>query len=62
MLLRRIPENLKSQSWTAVCLDLLIVILGIFLGLQVSQWYEGRQEIALEESILDRLRAEFEAA
>jgi len=60
MLLRRISANLKSQSWTAVYLDLLIVILGIFLGLQVSQWYEGRQEIALEESILDRLRAEFD--
>lgn len=59
MLLRRVSENLKSQNWTAVWLDLGIVILGIFLGLQVSQWYEGRQEIALEESILDRLRSEF---
>lgn len=60
MLLRRLSENLKSQSWTAVCLDLVIVILGIFLGLQVSQWYEGRQEITLEASILDRLRIEFD--
>ncbi len=62
MLLRRLSENLKSQSWTAVCLDLFIVILGIFLGLQVSQWYEGRQEIAFEASILDRLRVEFDEA
>ncbi len=62
MLLRRLSENLKSQRWTAVCLDLVIVILGIFLGLQVSQWYEGRQEIALEASILDRLRVEFDEA
>lgn len=60
MLLRRISENLKSQSWTAVFLDLLIVVLGIFLGLQASQWYESRQEVALEESILDRLRVEFD--
>jgi len=62
MLLRRLSENLKSQSWTAVCLDLLIVILGIFLGLQVSQWYEGRQELTLEASILQHLRIEFEEA
>jgi len=62
MLFRRISENLKAQSWTAVVLDLVIVMTGIFLGLQVSQWYEGRQEIALEESILDRLRAEFDHA
>ena len=62
MLLRRLSKNLESQNWTAVCLDLVIVILGIFLGLQVSQWYEGRQEIALEASILDRLRVEFDEA
>lgn len=60
MLLRRLSEDLKSQSWLAVCLDLAIVILGIFLGLQVSEWYEGRQEFALEASILERLRSEFE--
>ena len=59
MLFRRLTENLRAQSWTAVWLDLVIVILGIFLGLQVSQWYEGRQEIALEASIIDRLRVEF---
>jgi len=62
MLLRRLKENLKSQSWTAVCLDLAIVVLGIFLGLQISQWYEGRREIALEASILERLRFEFDEA
>lgn len=60
MLLRRITESLRSQNWTAVCLDLAIVILGIFLGMQVSQWYENRQEIALADSILDRLQAEFD--
>ena len=37
------------------------MVLGIFLGLQVSQWYEGRQELALKASILERLHSEFEA-
>lgn len=60
MPLRRISENFKSQNWTAVCLDLVIVVLGIFLGLQVSQWYEHRQEIELGYSILERLQGEFE--
>ena len=41
-------------------LDLAIVVLGIFLGLQVSQWYERQQEKALESSIIQRLHAEFE--
>ena len=59
MLIRRISESLKNQNWTAVGLDLIVVVLGIFLGLQVSQWYEGRQELALKESILQRLESEF---
>lgn len=60
MLLRRLSENLKSQSWIAVCLDLVIVVVGIFLGLQASQWFEHRQEISLEQSVLQRLHGEFE--
>jgi len=61
MLLRQISGNLKSQNWTAVWLDLAIVVLGIFLGLQVSQWYERQQERELESSILQRLQMEFES-
>lgn len=61
MLLRRMSENLKSQNWTGVGLDLAVVILGIFLGLQASQWYEHRQEIGMESSILSRLGEDFEA-
>ena len=61
MLLRKISENLKTQNWTATCLDLAIVVLGIFLGLQATQWYEGRQELRLEGSILERLGEDFEA-
>jgi len=60
VLFRRLSESLKSQSWTAVCLDLVIVVVGIFLGLQASQWYEHRQEISLEISVLERLHGEFE--
>jgi len=61
MLLRRISEHLRSQNWTGVVLDLAIVILGIFLGLQASQWYQNRQELGLEISILERLREDFTA-
>lgn len=61
MLLRRLAEHLRTQNWTAICLDLVIVVLGIFLGLQASQWYESRREAQLEETILNRLGEEFEA-
>jgi len=38
MILRRIIEHLKLQHWTAVVIELLIVILGVFIGTQVSNW------------------------
>lgn len=36
MLLRRFTQHIKAQNWLGVWLDLIIVVLGIFLGLQVS--------------------------
>ncbi len=42
MFLRRIIENLKTQNWTAVTLDLGIVIIGVFIGTQVSNWNQQR--------------------
>ena len=59
MVLRRLIENVNKQTWVAVCLELVVVIVGIFLGLQASSWYERHQEMALEASILARLRSEF---
>lgn len=44
MFLRRIVENLRTQNWTAVGLDLLIVVIGVFIGTQVSNWNQERIE------------------
>ena len=38
MILRRIAHHVKQQQWTAVLIELVIVILGVFLGFQVSDW------------------------
>ncbi len=43
MLLRRITEHVKAQNWLAVFLDFLIVVVGIWVALMVSQWSEERQ-------------------
>jgi hypothetical protein len=44
MFLRRIAEDLKAQNWTAIALDLTIVIIGVFVGTQVSNWNQDRVE------------------
>ena len=43
MFLRRVIEHVKNQPWTAIWIDLLIVILGVFIGTQVSNWNAERE-------------------
>ena len=44
MLPRRIASYMKDQNWTAVGIELLVVVIGVFLGLQVDNWNESRIE------------------
>lgn len=59
MLLRRFSQHISDQNWFAVGLDILVVIVGIFLGTQVSNWNAERLNKDLEQSILNRLETEF---
>jgi len=61
MILRRFYQHIGEQNWFAVGLDILVVITGIFLGMQVSDWNESRKEKALADEMLVRLQGESEA-
>ena len=39
-----ITAHLKEQNWIAVILDFVIVVMGVFVGLQVSNWNEARHD------------------
>ncbi|MGD9800676.1 MAG: hypothetical protein AB7F91_06165 [Parvularculaceae bacterium] len=58
MILRRVIEHVKKQEWTAVFIDFLIVVVGVFIGIQVSNWNEGRQDRETETLYLVRLAQE----
>jgi len=62
MLFRRASEHMKSQNWTAVAIDFLIVVLGVFVAIQVSNWNDTRllkiQGATLTEQLLDDLSYE----
>ena len=60
MLLRRFTQHVREQSWFAVCLDLLVVVLGIFMGLQVSDWKSAQDDRGMERQYLERLLADME--
>ena len=44
MILRRMREHATTHNWFAVSIDLLIVVLGVFLGTQVSNWNDARAD------------------
>lgn len=42
MFLHRIVENLRSRNWGVALLELFIVVVGVFIGLQVDTWNDAR--------------------
>ena len=46
MLLRRITKHVKDQNWFAVGIDFCIVVIGVFIGIQVANWNDVRQQRA----------------
>lgn len=59
MILRRMTNAVKRQDWFQVTIEILIVVIGIFLGLQVTEWNEGRELRAEEGEYLNRLHRDF---
>lgn len=61
MILRRLAEAIAEQNWFTVVLEVLIVVAGIFVGLQVDGWNEARKDRALEREYLIRLHQDIQA-
>ncbi len=59
MILRSLADAIRKQTWFTVMLEVAIVVVGIFIGLQVDDWNEARkartQEIVYLERIVDDL-------
>lgn len=60
MLLRRIMTHVKDQNWIAVLLDFLIVVIGVFIGIQAANWNDERQAQGERATSMDRLQTEAE--
>lgn len=60
MLLRRVIAHVKDQNWFAVGLDFVIVVVGVFVGLQVSNWNASLDETRRAVIYLERMHADLE--
>ena len=61
MLLRHLMAHVRTENWFAVFLDLLVVVVGLFIGLQVDTWWAGRKEAQLETIYLTEIQEDFQA-
>ena len=56
MILRRLTTALRNQDWFTVGVETLIVVFGVFIGLQVNNWNAEREARNGERRYLERLR------
>jgi len=61
MLLRRVIEHFRKQQWTAIGIDFVIVVVGVFVGLQAATWNEARVDRERAHSYLERIHADLES-
>ena len=58
MILRRISTLFKEQNWSAVTIEILVVIVGIFLGMQATNWNDERKARLEELQYLESLKSD----
>jgi len=56
MIFKRAIAKLRAQDWTAVGIELAIVVVGVFIAMQVSNWNEARIERRETRKLLVELR------
>jgi hypothetical protein len=55
MILNRIVKAISSQNWFTVIIEIIVVVVGIFIGLQVDDWSQIREERIDEQIFMQRL-------
>ena len=52
MILRRIVKHVQNQNWVAIAIDLVIVIVGVYIGIQAQAWTTERENRTIEHQYL----------
>lgn len=56
MILRRLSQSLKDQNWTAIVIEFILLVSGVFLGIQVSNWNAERADNVRAQAYLARIQ------
>ena len=55
MILRRLSQSLKEQNWAAIWIEFILLVAGVFLGIQVANWNAQRLSDKQSEVFTERL-------
>ncbi|MFO7764097.1 MAG: DUF6090 family protein [Wenzhouxiangellaceae bacterium] len=55
MILKKLAGAVRRQDWFTVLLEVLIVVLGVFIGIQVANWNEAQSDRKRELVLLGTL-------
>ncbi len=58
MILARLTRAVREQNWFAVALEFVIVIAGVVIGFQITEWRGEQADRRLEGYYLERLHAD----
>jgi len=58
MILRRVIGHFRRQEWTAIAIDFVIVVVGVFVGIQVANWNEREADKRLGRVYAERLTSD----
>ena len=56
MILRRLSQSLKDQNWTAIWIEFILLVVGVFLGIQVANWNAARVDNVRGQAYLARIQ------
>ena len=60
MILRRLSQSIKEQNWMAITIEFVLLVVGVFLGIQVANWNEERSERIAEIGYLAGLQKDID--
>jgi hypothetical protein len=55
LILRRVISHVREQQWTAIAIDFLIVVAGVFIGIQFSNWNDARLHEKAAQIYIERV-------
>lgn len=61
MILRRLADAFRKQDWFTVVIETMIVIFGVFIGIQVANWNEARVDEGRARAYLERISLDLDA-